>query len=149
MRDAFEQHGSSWFAPCQELHSGATFLAASEPKAQGAAGASSSSGSGGGGDEQGGEAWQSQWAAQGWLRENPLVTSAGEPLQGRLGSGWRACGGPAAKHSAAAAPCAAHRHRHRHPTASPPATPQGVPTEREVLTTAQGLPVYRVMLRRI
>lgn len=26
---------------------------------------------------------------------------------------------------------------------------QGVPTEREVLTTEQGLPVYRVMLRRI
>ena len=25
---------------------------------------------------------------------------------------------------------------------------QGVPTEREVLTTEQGLPVYRVMLRR-
>ena len=25
---------------------------------------------------------------------------------------------------------------------------QGVPTEREVLTTEQGLPVYRIMLRR-
>ena len=26
---------------------------------------------------------------------------------------------------------------------------QGVPTEREVLTTEKGLPVYRLMLRRI
>ncbi|PRW58022.1 tRNA (guanine-N(7)-)-methyltransferase isoform A [Chlorella sorokiniana] len=116
MRDTFEEFGSAWFAPCPELHSGPVFHAASEPRpaaqqqqqvaaaAADAADAAASSSSDDGGSSSGEEAqqqrqqqpaWQSQWAALGWLQDNPL----------------------------------------------------GVPTEREVLTTEQGLPVYRVMLR--
>lgn len=37
-----------------------------------------------------------------------------------------------------------------HAASTPPhSVLQGVPTEREVLTTGQGLPVYRIMLRRL
>ncbi|KAI3434614.1 hypothetical protein D9Q98_002682 [Chlorella vulgaris] len=122
MRDSFEQHGSTWFAPCQQLHSGATFLAASEEQqGQGQGQGQAAGGVVGeqateqqqqqqqGTDQQGPEQqaaavvggeqpqWRSQWAASGWLADNPL----------------------------------------------------GVPTEREVLTVEQGLPVYRMMLRRI
>lgn len=115
MRDTFEQHGAAWFAPCHELHSGPTFQAASPPRpragqqgqaGQQAAAAAEAAAEQGAEGQQGEEVqqqeqeepqWQSQWAAAGWLQDNPL----------------------------------------------------GVPTEREVLTTAQGLPVYRVMLRRL
>ncbi|KAL4433842.1 hypothetical protein ABPG75_000283 [Micractinium tetrahymenae] len=122
MRDTFEQHGSAWFAPCQELHSGPTFQAASPPRPppqqqgqqgqadqQAATADAAAEEQGGEGQQEEEEAGQqpeeraeqaqrqSQWAAAGWLQENPL----------------------------------------------------GVPTEREVLTTAQGLPVYRIMLRRL
>lgn len=99
MRDTFEQHGSAWFAPCPELHSGPVFHAASEPRqaadpqqqqqqvaaaAADAAASSSSdseeaSSSGEEAEQRQGEqqqqqpAWQSQWAALGWLQDNPLV----------------------------------------------------------------------------
>ncbi len=93
MRDTFEQYGSAWFAPCQELHSGATFQAASPPwpraqqqgqqaqQAQQQAAAADAAAEQGGEGQQGQgeeqqdeqEQWQSQWAAAGWLQDNPLV----------------------------------------------------------------------------
>lgn len=91
MRDTFEQHGADWFAPCPELHSGPVFHAASEPRPAGqqqqqaAAGAAASSDSSDGEASSIGEdeeqqqeaAWQSQWAAHGWLQDNPLVRVEG------------------------------------------------------------------------
>lgn len=112
MRDTFEQHGSAWFAPCSDLHSGPVFHAASEPRPSGqqqqqqaAAGAAagsaadvaassdnedaSSSGEGTEGQQQGEQqqqepAWQSQWAAHGWLQDNPLVRCAELKLAGAV-----------------------------------------------------------------
>ena len=67
MRDTFEQHGSSAFAPCTQLHTPqATFQAASPPPDRGAAASS---------EQQ--TQWQSRWAAAGWLRDNPLVRACG------------------------------------------------------------------------
>lgn len=91
MRDTFEQHGAAWFAPCPELHSGPVFHAASEPGPTGqqqqvaAGGAAASSDSSDGEASSSGEeeqqqqeaAWQLQWAAHGWLQDNPLVRMQG------------------------------------------------------------------------
>jgi hypothetical protein len=96
MRDTFEQHGSAWFAPCQQQHAGPTFLAASEPKpaAQQQQQQQPEPGEQQGGasleqqpeqpaeqqkQEQPEEQWQSQWAAAGWLQDNPLVSAAPPP----------------------------------------------------------------------
>jgi len=87
MRDTFEQHGSAWFAPCQELHSGPTFQAASEPRpaaneqqqegqqqeGQQQEGQQQQAAAASEGQQQQEQRWQSQWAAAGWLQENPLV----------------------------------------------------------------------------
>lgn len=80
MRDTFEQHGAAWFAPCAEAHAGPTFQAASEPKpaAAGAAAAAEQQQEQQEEEQQQEPAapeWQSQWAAQGWLSDNPLVSA--------------------------------------------------------------------------
>lgn len=183
MRDTFEQHGSAWFAPCPELHSGLVFHAASEPRqaadpqqqqqqqvvaAAADAAASSSSDSdeaGSSGEEaeqrQGEQqqqqpAWQSQWAALGWLQDNPLVRlipclvfimafPIPKHWQTARGSRDQLCG------RLASASESLHCSPQTRSLLTAPLLPavQGVPTEREVLTTEQGLPVYRVMLRRL
>ena len=93
MRGTFEQHGSAWFAPCQQLHAGPTFLSASEPKPRPAAQQQQQQQKPEQGEQQAEEQqeqqaaeqqeqqqpevqWQSQWAAAGWLQDNPLVSPA-------------------------------------------------------------------------
>jgi hypothetical protein len=173
MRDTFEQHGSAWFAPCQQQHAGPTFLAASEPKPKPAAqpqrqqqqqqqpepGEQQVGASLGQQPEQPAEQqeqeppeerWQSQWAAAGWLQDNPLVSAAPPPCC------CEACCWHLLLWQCAAAACGwlspVHQphsdHRQLPPLAVLLTLLQGVPTEREVLTTEQGLPVYRIMLRR-
>lgn len=183
MRDTFEQHGAAWFAPCHELHSGPTFQAASPPRpragqqgqaGQQAAAAAEAAAEQGAEGQQGEEVqqqeqeepqWQSQWAAAGWLQDNPLVRRPAGVLFRAAPATAHCCRcglpfcSPGATPSARPLPAWAvsaqqccictpptpptHTYTHTHLAV------QGVPTEREVLTTAQGLPVYRVMLRRL
>jgi hypothetical protein len=151
MRDTFERHGGAWFQPCAQLHvAGGTFRAASEPKPlpqqqqqQQQAGTEP------GQEAEAAEAWQSQWAEAGWLHENPLVGwEAGWRRVGTHpclpGGGRRRAGAGAARTPVPILLCL-------HPPRSSPILchVQDVPTEREVLTEEQGLPVYRLMLRRV
>lgn len=163
MRDTFEQHGSAWFAPCREAHGGATFCAASEPPPpqqqqhgeQAQQGASAAGGQAQAQQQQhhhqqhqqqqqeqqeaSEPQWESEWAASGWLRDNPLVSSCSPSEPAGLDTGTR-------QHQPCwRDPCARLRGC---PATLCCAVLQGVPTEREVLTTEQGLPVYRLLLRR-
>ena len=74
MRDTFERHGAAWFAPCPEAHAGPTFLAASPPREPPPQQQQQEQQQEQQEPQQPPEPqWQSQWAAAGWLVDNPLV----------------------------------------------------------------------------
>ena len=157
MRDKFEQHGSSAFAPCPVHHvREATFHAASPPPedAAGAAGAAAAAATSDGGSSsaaEGSAAWQSQWAAAGWLRQNPLVrTQASAVREVPLLLRPRVALCSPCMPSCCAWPIAARCARPAQLKRAVPLPPslQGVPTEREVATVEQDMPVYRVLLVR-
>lgn len=145
MRDQFERHSEGVFDVSQSHHApDSVFYSAAQPEGEAVAATDVPGSSSGSEPELYGALDDSSdteiqaveqllWASRGWLRENPLVSETALNLATVAVSSSR--NGTAQV-----------RGPNRTCTMLPPL--QGVPTEREVATMKQGLPVYRFMLRK-